>query len=765
MQINKGNLFYSTLTFVVAFAVLTFFYHTVLFAPNDYLFAPSGDGIQNYYSYLFHAKYDAQFWEFSGMNYPFGEHAVYAGAQPLLSWLIGTFGLTDYGIGILNFLMLMSFPICAVFLFKIFRHFQLPNNLALISAIAVTFMSPQIFRLTGHLSLTPVFFIPLMWWLLIKSNQTNALKWSIFIALYILWIFFTHPYLGLILLFFGFFFWSISTVANKKDWKKYLLNIALQLMIPFVLFQVLVIWSDSYAAERLGTPAGFFDFYANWKSVFVAHHGPMNYLTVLSGVDIGNWESWNYVGLSTAVFASFILVHVIKNRKSFAFKEHITAELSLFMITGYLILIFSFCFPLKYDFLRGLVDYLGPLKQFRVLGRFSWIFFYIFIVFCIVNFYKLVQKKNGSLALKAVLIGGLVFYAVEFYAAHNDTSKIVALTKNQFQKENVNPDLIELANFVESEKYDAFIFLPFNHLSSENIMRLGTEQGNFESFLLSYHTGKPMFNAIVSRMSMKQAILMNNFFSPEFVEKELLNYIEVDAKILVVKNMEGIKNEELRLVWCSDKVFENASFKAFNFNREKWNTDFYFNEIVAKNDLANIQLADGWRSDTNKVWFYYNSYNDQKGESFAGQGALRDIKTGFNIIESLDKEQLEVGDYTINFWYYLGVDRPDVTAVVEEIYNDESKNNWSSTYAVSQSNLIVNNWCFVTLDFNVASDLNKINILISGNGNKQPFYIDELLIRKQNGPHLFMEQEVNGIEYIVYDNYWLRADSFKSSKK
>lgn len=757
---QNHNRLYTALTFLVAFVVLAFFYHTVLFAPNDYLFAPSGDGIQNYYSYLFHAKYDSNFWDFSGMNYPFGEHTVYAGSQPLLAWLIGTLGLTDYGIGILNFLMLISYPICAVFLFKIFRHFQLPNNLALISAIAVTFMSPQIFRLTGHLTLTPVFFIPLMWWLLIKSNQTNSIKWSVLIAVYILWIFFTHPYLGLILLFFGFFFWTVSAVANKKDWKKYVFKISIQLIVPFVIFQVLVIWSDNYAAERLGTPAGFFDFYANWKSIFVAHHGPMSYLTVLSKVNIGNWESWNYVGLSTAVFASFILIHVIKNRSVFSFKTHLKSELSLFMISAYFILLFSFCFPFKYEFLRGLVDYLGPLKQFRVLGRFSWIFFYIFVVFCIVNFYKLMQKKKDSKLLKTVLIGGLIFYGVEFYAAHNDTSKIVCLTKNQFKKENVNPDLVELADFMKSEKYDAFIFLPFNHLSSENLMRLGTEQGNFESFLLSYHTGKPMFNAIVSRMSMKQAVLMNNFFSPEFVEKELLSYLKEDAKILIVKNTEVLKLEELRLIWCSDKVFENNSFKAFEFLRDGWNTDYYFNELVEKNQSANVELQNGWRSDTSAVWFYYNSFDNELGESFAGNGAKHDIKTGFNIIESFEKSQLEVGKYTVSYWYYLGVDRADVSAVVEKIYTDETRNNWGETYAVSQSNFIVNNWCYVTLDFEVDADLEKINLLISGNGNKQPFYIDELLLKKQGSPHLFSNREAHGVNYLVYDNYWLRADSF-----
>jgi hypothetical protein len=38
------------LTFAVALAVLFYFYHEILLAPNDVLFSADGDGIKNYFT-------------------------------------------------------------------------------------------------------------------------------------------------------------------------------------------------------------------------------------------------------------------------------------------------------------------------------------------------------------------------------------------------------------------------------------------------------------------------------------------------------------------------------------------------------------------------------------------------------------------------------------------------------------------------------------------------------------------------------------------
>ena len=751
--------YYAIITFLLAGLVLLFFYHEVLLHPNDYVFAPGGDGIKNYYAYLFHARYDADFWNFGGMNYPYYEHMVYTDGHPLLSWLVACFGLADYGIGILNLLMLISYPICALFLYKILDHYGVKGWWAILAAIAITFMSPQAYRVLGHLSLSYVFAIPLMWWLIIQSLQSRRWLWSFVIMLYVLVFFFTHPYLGMILVLFGLFSWLVHTAWHRKLWKMNLLTVVFQLILPVIIFQGLVELTDTHE-NRIGQPSGFFQYYASWKSVFVPHDGPLNPLSSVLKIDIGNWESWNYVGFSTVIFASFILVYLVRQRKDIDFQKVLRSELAMFMLAAYLVLLFAFCFPLKYNFMRWVVDLIGPLKQFRVLGRFGWIFFYVFTVFAVVGFYKIYLRKSNKLPMIAVFSAALIFYGFEFYPVHKTISGLVSHSKNPFKIENVTPDMKALIDFTNAGKYDAIIMLPFQHMSSENILLLGSEQANYDGFVLSYHTQKPLLNSITSRMSLTEAIQFNNFFSPEFVEKELVYELPGTAKILVVKNQDFVKTDELRLIYTSEKVFENAGFNAFNFQRDKWNTTWYFDEVMQWEKQATEFLDQGWRSDTSAAFMVYESYDDQPGENFAGGGALHSFKGGYDIIYELDTKGLEPGTYTISFWYYLLADRPDVLAIAEQDSAGERKGFWFDTFDVSQSTFIVDNWCFVTLDVEVSAMIEKVNVIVSGNGNGEPFYIDELLIKNSRNK-LFKRVLRDGKEYVVYDNYWLRADSYQ----
>lgn len=720
----------------ISFCVLAFFYHEVLFHPNDYVFAPNGDGIKNYYAYLFHARYDESFWQFGGMNYPYYEHMVYTDGHPLLSWLIHITGFSDYGIGILNLAMLLSFPLCTFFLLRIFRHYGVETMWAIAASIIITFLSPQVYRMTGHLSLAYVFAIPGMWWLLIQAIKKQSFLWSFGIALYLMVFFFTHPYLGMILAFLSIFYWLTATVLNKKSWKKNCLHVLVQVILPLLIFQVLVAITDTHE-NRLGEPAGFFNYYASWKSVFVPHDGPLAFLARDLKVNIGNWESWNYVGFFSVIFGWIILIYVLRKRKEFDLKNLIRKEIAVFMIAAWLILLFAFCFPLKYSFLRDVVDLFGPLKQFRVLGRFAWVFYYVFTVFLVVSMHQIYRREKKKIVYPIVFYGGMLFGIFEFYPVHTMLSNVVSQSKNVFHQNELTDEMNDLIGFVKQEKFDAILFLPFQHMSSENIMLLGTEQGNYDAFLLSYHTGLPLMNAVTSRMSMTEAIKFNNFFSPEFIGKELCYDLPEDVKIAIVKNQDGIKYDERRLVHSSKKIFENGHFKVFEYNNEAWNTRYYFDELTEADQLANVDVGMNWRADTNAVWFTYESFDAEQGENFAGGGAMHKTKGGYDVVYELPVANLDSGMYTVSFWYYLGVDRPDVLAVAEQDSIGDRKGLWFDTFEVSQSTFIVNNWCFVSMDFYVSPDIEKLNLLITGNGNGEPFYLDELLIYKSAQADLF----------------------------
>lgn len=747
------------LVILLSFALLFAIYHQALLHANDYLFSPQGDGIKNYYAYLFHAKYDTEFWNFTGMNYPYYEHMVYTDGHPMLSWLIRLLGLTDYGVGILNILMLISFPICAFFLLKILSHYGVKPNWAIPAAIVIAFMSPQMFRITGHFSLSYVFAIPALWWLLILTLKKRPIFWSIAITLYILIFFFTHPYLGLILCFFCLFFALVRWFWNKNLWKQISFQAALQAILPIIIFQLLVGITDTHE-NRVGQPSGFFEYYASWKSIFVPHEGPLSYLTKLFKINVGNWESWNYVGFSTTVFAWIILIYLIKNRKNLPFKNIVRHELAMFMLAAHLIVLFAFCFPLKYDFLRWIVDLFGPLKQFRVLGRFGWIFFYVFTIFSVVGLYKVWLKSQKKWAIQTVFYLGIVLYVLEFYPSHKFLSEQIIRSKNPFKQEHLSAEMKELIAFTKQGEYDALMFLPFTHLSSENILMQGTEEANYDAFLLSYHAQLPMMNSNTARMSLTEAIAFNNFFSPEFIEKDLVYSLPDSAKILVVRNKDAASPAEMRLIHSSNEVFRNSIYKAFEFDRSRWNTPYYFDEVMAWEKAAQIDVGNGWKSNSDSVWFIHEALDNDPSQAFGGTGSLSGEKDQYTIIYELDTRQMKPGMYTATFWYYLLADRPDVLAVAEQDSVGDMKSFWYDEYPVSKSNFIVDNWCFVTLEFEVSQSIEKINLMLTGNGNGEPFYVDELLIQRSTD-RLFRRANRGDEEFVIYNNYWLRANSFK----
>lgn len=762
--LHTNNAF-GLLTFLVATSVLFFFYAEVLLAPNDYLCAPDGDGIKNYYTYLYHAKYDASFSTFTGMNYPYNEHIVYTDAHPFLSWLIGALGLADYGIGILNILMLISYPIAALILFAILKHYNVSNWWALSAAVAIAFLSPQAYRILGHLSLSYIFAVPLMWWLLIQFYSSGKQVWSFLIVPYLLFFFLTHPYLGIILAFLSLFFWIVNGIAKKRSWKKVALNIGVQIALPFSLFRGYV-WLTDEHLNRLSNPAGFFDYYASWKSLLVAHDGPLSGIYSRLRINIGNWESWNYIGFPTLIFALIIGGYLIKNRKSIHLKTWFRQELVLFFLAAYLVLLFSFCFPLKYSWLRWITESFGSLKQFRVLGRFAWVFYYVFTVACAVGIYRIYQHNKNKI-FPFLFLGGIVFYVLEFYPVHQRVASLVSREKNQFKIENVDPELREIIHQVNEGGYTSILFLPFQHMSSESIMILAAEEANKAALILSYHTNLPLINSISSRMSLDEAKKANNYFAPPFIEKQMTYDFLENEKIALIRNRDLLENYELKMVWESEEIYKNSIYTMFDFDHKKWNSKTHFNKILKREKRANQHNGNGWFSDTSNVWYYYESYNDltdiDSDQILSGAGAYKGEKQGWNILLELTNKELKPADYVLRFWYNLKVDRPDVSAIIEEAYLDEAKKTeWISSFDVKQPTLVVEDWALVELYFTVAPDMKTIKVMLTGRDSKYPFVIDELLLQKSNNQHLFRKDTLQGIPYIIYDNQWIKEASFSN---
>ncbi|MFD1553059.1 hypothetical protein DNU06_12075 [Putridiphycobacter roseus] len=750
---------YTSLVFLVTTTLIIGLYAPMIFDLNNHVFSPSGDGIKNYYTYMYHAKYDTNFWDFSGMNYPFQEHIVYTDAQPLLSYLIKVFGLTNYGVGIMNFLMLIAFPIASIFNFKILKHYGIQSLWAVVSSICITFMAPQLFRLTGHLSLSYSFAIPLMWYLLLKISAHESFKYTIILFFSLFIAFFTHPYLGLIMSVFGLAYALVFWWFEKSKWRAYLSQIVTPILLVIFSFQLLVNLTDKHV-DRMKSPSGFFEYYASWKSLLSPHHGPMEWLKNAFGFKMPDWETWTYLGLFTILSMLFAIIFYGLNRKEISFVELLKSPFGKIYLVGHIVLLFSFCFPLKFDVFRPLVEAIGPLKQFRVLGRFAWVYFYVVSVGSIVFIQFLLQRYPAKNKLiKTVYWVGIVFTVLEFLPAHIGVSKSISRSKSPFQQENLSQELRDLITWTKTQDYDAILFIPFTHLSSENIFILGSEKGNFDAMMLSYHCQLPLLNTITSRTSVSESVFFHNLFSPAYIEKKLFDVMGKDKKIMLVKNKSALNYDELRMVWAMDTLYTNANYKVFDFSNDTWNNHSYFEEKLVENKKAQHVLKDDWRSDSADVWFMYDGFETlSEKNSMLGKGAFAGQKDKITVIKD-GITDLDNGLYRCSFWYNFRIDRADQMVVVELKFTS-GKGKWVAKQDVRESNLIVGDWARVSVEFEVSDTVESTKLFLSNTHSSKWFVIDELLIQKVGDPALFKEAKVGEEDYLIYNNDWMNRQSF-----
>lgn len=155
---------------------LLFFYGAILANPNGYMFSQTGDGLKNYFTYAYHIKHSNSVTNFEGMNYPYGENFLYTDCHPILTYLVQKIAMvfptiSDYSIGILNFIILTGFFFTFWVLYFLLKELKLKQWFALLFSITIFLMIPQVERIAGHYALSYALAFPLSWLLLLKHQK------------------------------------------------------------------------------------------------------------------------------------------------------------------------------------------------------------------------------------------------------------------------------------------------------------------------------------------------------------------------------------------------------------------------------------------------------------------------------------------------------------------------------------------------------------------------------------------------------------------
>lgn len=638
----------------------------VIVHPDSYLYSTSGDAVKSYYNFSYYLKYDSGI-DHNGINYPYGDHLQYINSHPL--YLQGIkfldthiYPLSDHGVGILNLSMIFSLLLAIPFIYLILRKFSLPPWYAAVVSLIILFLSPQIDRLGGHFEMVYAFFIPLFWYLLIRWQEANRKAgWTLLLLATALVGGFTSAYYAAFLAIFPMAIFLVQLWNHRKSLKNYLpegLHLLMIAILPLLIVRGLVSITD-WVDDRPDNPWGFFIFHANVFSIFLPPQSMIREL--VSGiVDIKyTWEGRAYVGLPATLLAmSFLITLILQlaTRKHPRWSSYFpNNKLNPYLAASVLVLLFSMCIPFKWG-LGFLTEVLPPLKQFRCLGRFSWIFYYVFTVFTATYIYYLyrILRKNGYgiVAMTALLIV-LSYWGLEAASRlHGSTRRI--FNKNEtLSNQGLDIPLILEEAGSNSEEFQGIFFLPFANTCGDKLQFERGLAAFSEAMRCSNQTGIPIVQSFSPRISLSQAMSSIQMLADSSIYKQRVDDMNQKPLLLVIGPQE-LNPRELALlaraeVFWSGDLFSLARLPVQAFNRgfESWM------------DLA-LTLSDSLKGtgmfclddDPEKV--LYEDFEELASDrAFTGSGSRYIKKGNMELCNEKLYERFSDSAVELSFWLYV----------------------------------------------------------------------------------------------------------------
>jgi len=383
--------------------------------PGNVMCGISGDSGKNYFTYLYHAAYDHGFW-FHGMNYPYGDNVIYADGQPIISTLLQLFRpLNPHTIlAVMNLLLSFSFVIAILFTYKILLRFQVLPYIAVPFSCLIILLDPEVFRITMHFGLAYICTLPMLFYWNIKYHDSRKPRWLLFIFLLGAVISLVHPYMGALIL-----LWLVLYAIGDFATLKLGFVARLRAVMPVgALIVALIVYIKGFTlltdpvTDRAILPDSTPEYLTHANEIFSSKYSPLwERITRHFGYEITphSGEGYSYIGVAAILILFYSLVNWLasKIQRKPAQKLRDLNQWSptwLFIALGALAV--AMCIPFCWNF-NWYLNYLPFLKQFRTIGRFSWIFYYIIAVYAVVlinNLYKSMLGNSKPILAHAVLL-------------------------------------------------------------------------------------------------------------------------------------------------------------------------------------------------------------------------------------------------------------------------------------------------------------------------------------------------------------------------
>ncbi|MBK8502328.1 MAG: hypothetical protein IPL46_09015 [Saprospiraceae bacterium] len=526
-------------------------------------------------------------------------------------------------------------------------------------------------------------------------------------------------------------------------------GLVLSVLLPIAIILLISHLTDS-VHDRPMAPYGFYVYHATIESVFLPHYGAATtFLSGLFKLSI-NWEGRAFVGTLALFFIAGFLALQFQNliRKS-QLGFHMISDMRPIIGASVLMLLFSMCLPFEWG-LQFIPEIITPLKQFRALGRFSWIFFYVINIAAATYFYRLLQDVSGSKytvlrpAGYMIIILIWLFDAGSFYLNHGP----VSIVRND-KLENTSQEYLDrFANLnIKPNEFQAIFSLPLVAVRTDKMTFEKNLSAHNEAMKCAFHTGLPILQSSASRPSLSQTLSSIQLISSSYIAKKRL--LDMDQRPLLMLYTVGseLREAERGILRQGELFWEDQYIQLYRLPLEAFRDSISYlaNTYEASlHDSSTVDISGKLRCIPDCEGVIFRSFDDQplRTKALSGKSSYYSKLKSMIVLDTTLSTQRDA-PMEASFWIYID---PEFSGMPSYEYSfGFEKNQLTSEGRIETWDLteIYNHWVRVSIPLKKTA-YHKIIVY----GGKTT--IDNLMIKSSNQTVFVNEEPQN-----LYNNYVL----------
>ncbi len=746
-MIKINNKIWIAISMLLSILLVTYSFSYVVTTPWQILPNINGDGAKNNFTFLYHSVYENGYW-FYGMNYPYGDHIVFTDGIPVLSVFFALINNVSVATALTSLWWLfgLSYIVSILFLYLVLIKFKVTPILSVVFSMLIGIFTPQIFGMQGHYGLGFAHIIPMVfyWSVCFYENQKKRYPFYIFLAGLITA--FIHPYFGG-LVFIWTLFYAIGCFITSKDTLKLKINRALPILISgisILLFVGIIMKLTDPIKDRPITPFGMLVYCTTGNQIFTSLNTPfwkyLNEKKIFNDSSEGG-EGNTYLGLVilTVIIISFvrgIIFKVKKTETKLLVGDNRFSSIWLFIAMASLL--FGMGVPFVWN-LDWIIDYLFMFKQFRTLGRFSWMFYYVITVYGVVVISKwyeyFIVKKNYFIGnfIIVLSIGIWGWEANGYVQIIRQSAETAVLNYNTiFSKTEQNWTDYLHEHHIDRKDFQAILALPYYHVGTDKFW-VGKDGAFGLSLAIkaALQLKLPITDVNLSRSSWGQAAKQLKLFAGPYSEKTMLHEINANIPFLLMQFEEDSLNmDEKYLLKSSEYIghFSRCNLYAFYPSR------LLANDILFKDSISKIASLLNLNTDTcigTNNNYYINHFDSLKYDfAFLGRGAQKVISENECNLSIIPISKLSTKcSYEFSCWILLDSTNYRSPYFLLELLDNNNNILNTVTVLTKESVDSHNMWFRAFKYFDIDTNCKNIRCRLMNHPNPAYFAIDELMLR------------------------------------